>query len=102
MYWFTWPSPAFGGLLGACHGIELPFVFGNLHQPGVEVFTGSSPDRAELADVMQRAWLAMARRGDPGWVPYDLEERPTMRFDLPSGVVSDPEANVRLLWDSVG
>jgi hypothetical protein len=44
----------------------------------------------------------MARRGDPGWVPYDLEERPTMRFDLPSGVVSDPEANLRLLWDSVG
>jgi hypothetical protein len=31
-YEFAWRSAAFGGALGACHGVELPFVFaaGNL------------------------------------------------------------------------
>ncbi len=26
MYEFAWPSPAFGGRLGAAHGLEIPFV----------------------------------------------------------------------------
>ena len=29
-YDFRWRSPACGGRLGACHGLELPFVFGTL------------------------------------------------------------------------
>jgi para-nitrobenzyl esterase len=102
MYWFTWASPAFGGLLGSCHGLELPFVFGNLDQPEVEVFTGGAPERAEIAEAMQRAWLGMARDRDPGWATYELEGRATMRFDLPSHVVSDPEAELRELWEAIG
>jgi carboxylesterase type B len=30
MYEFAWRSPAFGGRLGACHGLEIPFVFDTL------------------------------------------------------------------------
>ena len=32
MYEFAWPSPVFGSRLGAFHGLEIPFVFGNLRK----------------------------------------------------------------------
>jgi carboxylesterase type B len=35
MYEFAWPSPVFGGRLGAFHGLEIPFVFGNLRAGSV-------------------------------------------------------------------
>ena len=75
---------------------------GTCTNPASRSSRAARPTAPSWPTSCSHAWLAMARRGDPGWVPYDLEERPTMRFDLPSGVVSDPEANLRLLWDSVG
>jgi carboxylesterase type B len=30
MYEFAWRSPQFNGLLGACHGLEIAFVFDTL------------------------------------------------------------------------
>jgi para-nitrobenzyl esterase len=30
MYEFAWRTPQFNGLLGACHGLEIPFVFDTL------------------------------------------------------------------------
>ncbi|WP_243787682.1 carboxylesterase/lipase family protein [Saccharopolyspora gloriosae] len=64
---FTWRSPRFGGRLGACHGLELPFVFHNLHvATGPHGLLGESPD-AELADTLHRAWVSFAATGDPGW-----------------------------------
>jgi len=101
MYWFTWPSPAFGGLLGACHGIELPFVFDNLDQPGAALLTGDAPERQSLADDMQSAWLAMARSGAPGWPAYEPTRRTTMRFDIPSATVDDPEPELRRCWEAM-
>ena len=101
MYLFTWPSPTFGGLLGACHGIELPFVFHNLAQPGVELLTGTGAERGPLADAVQAAWLRFARDGHPGWAGYDLADRLTMRFDTECGVVADPEADLRKVWSQL-
>ena len=45
MYVFTWPSPA-AGVLGACHAIELPFVFGTLDAPNMAGFSAGG-SRAE-------------------------------------------------------
>jgi para-nitrobenzyl esterase len=98
MYWFTWPSPTFGGLLGACHGIELPFVFHNLDQPGVAMLTGTGAERVPLAGAVQAAWLHLARHGDPGWAPYNQRHRPTMQFDTECRVVDDPEGDLRRVW----
>ena len=42
-YFFSYPSPALGGALGACHALELPFVFGNLDAPQQERFAGKVP-----------------------------------------------------------
>ena len=29
-YELTWPAPGMGGGFGACHGLDVPLVFGNL------------------------------------------------------------------------
>jgi para-nitrobenzyl esterase len=69
-YDFTWRSPACGGRLGACHGVELPFVFGTLTAAtGPSGLLGSvdTPPPQALADRVRDAWVGFARDGDPGW-----------------------------------
>ena len=61
-YLFTWKSPAMGGILEACHGLEIGFVFGTF-EPG---FGGSGPAAERLSRNMQEAWTAFARTGNPG------------------------------------
>src|SRR5256886_11568751 len=63
MYEFGWRSPMFDGRLGACHALELGFVFDNLEHTGPML--GDHPPQP-LADEMHRAWVDFARRGDPG------------------------------------
>ncbi len=65
VYLFDWESPAFGGILGSCHALELPFVFGAVHLPVVQVFSGGGTPVETLSAQMQRAWLAFAAAGDP-------------------------------------
>ncbi len=102
VYWFTWASPIMGGWLGSFHALEIPFVFDNLGQPNVEVMTGGE-DVQVLADAMSDAWLAFARGGDPGWPRYDpTGDRATMRFDLPSEVLTDPDRALRQAWELIG
>ena len=98
MYRFAWESPAFGGILRSTHAIELPFVFDNLDR-NTEGVTGNGPERQGIADTMHRAWISFARTGDPGWPTYDTDRRATMRFDVESGVVDDPERDQRRAWD---
>ena len=103
-YLFTWQSPALDGRLGACHALEIPFVFDNVHQPGVELLTGSGDDRAPLAKIMNAAWAAFARSGVPdhpgmpAWPVYDPARRPTMVFDNTVEVVEDPLGSDRKAW----
>jgi carboxylesterase type B len=97
MYEFAWRSPQFNGLLGACHGLEIPFVFDTLGNR-TESLLGTDPPQ-QLADKMHAAWIAFATSGDPGWPKYDLKRRATMRFDTTSEVVDDPRSAVRALWE---
>lgn len=56
MFEFEWRSPAFGGGLGASHGMELPFVFDTLASTtGPEGLTGEVAPQA-LADHVHRVW----------------------------------------------
>jgi para-nitrobenzyl esterase len=96
MYEFAWQSPQFGGRLGACHGLEIPFAFDTLGED-TEPLLGTDPPQ-QLADEMHSAWVAFARTGDCGWPKYDLGRRATMRFDATSGVVDDPRPAARALW----
>ncbi|MBV9920425.1 MAG: carboxylesterase/lipase family protein, partial [Pseudonocardia sp.] len=66
-YDFAWRSPSLGGRLGACHGVELPFVFDTLAAAsGPGALVGEDPPQT-LADRMRDAWVAFASSGDPGW-----------------------------------
>ena len=81
-YDFAWRSSAYGGRLGACHGLELPFVFGTLSAAtgGPEAMLGEAPPQA-LADRMGLAWTEFARTGDPGWPAYRADSPQTARID---------------------
>jgi para-nitrobenzyl esterase len=100
MYEFAWPSPQFGGRLGACHALELAFVFDTLGSEGVEPLAGPSAPQ-DLADAMHAAWVAFVRTGDPGWPEYDVAARPVQAFGELTGVVPDPRAEQRALWEGV-
>ncbi|MEV5550704.1 carboxylesterase family protein [Streptomyces sp. NPDC052309] len=101
LYEFSWRSPQFDGALGACHALELPFVFDRLHDPSYAPMLGANPPQA-LADAMHGAWVAFAKTGNPGWEPYDTTTRTTMTFTTPAATpVSDPRTQERLLWDGV-
>jgi para-nitrobenzyl esterase len=79
MYLFGWRSPARGGVSGACHALDLPFVFGNLDAPGMAAFAGEGAEAQALAQAMMDAWVAFAR-GDPPWPCYDTARRATFEF----------------------
>jgi para-nitrobenzyl esterase len=106
VYLFEWESPAFGGILGSSHALELPFVFGVVHVPAVQLFTGGGGEVETLANRMQQAWLAFARNGDPahvalegGWPAWDPRKRSTMVFGRRTGAVDGPR-NVELaVWE---
>jgi len=100
MYEFAWRSPGFGGKLGACHGLEIPFVFDTLDKEGFEVLLGDDAPQ-QLADAMHAAWVAFAKVGDPGWQRFDLSRRVTMRFDRRQELVDDPRSEERRLWEGL-
>lgn len=102
-YLFTWESPAMGGMLGACHGLEIGFVFGNYD----ENFCGSGPQADRLARCIQDAWLAFAHTGDPscesiGQWPVYGSERMTMILDKNCHVESAPYDEERQAWEQTG
>lgn len=100
MYEFAWRSPQFDGRLGACHGLEIPFVFDTLDIGELETLLGDNPPQ-QIADAMHATWVRFATSGDPGWSQYDLNHRSTMRFDIDSHVVSDPHGAERALWEGL-
>ncbi|GHJ45585.1 carboxylic ester hydrolase [Catellatospora sp. TT07R-123] len=95
LYEFAWQSPV--EQLGACHALEIGFVFDTLASSDGKALAGDAPPQA-LADTMHRAWVAFAATGDPGWPAWD-PTRPVMRFDAPtSAVVHAPRAAELAAW----
>jgi para-nitrobenzyl esterase len=106
MYRFRWGTPVYGGALGSCHALEIPFVFNNLDRGGVELLVGADAP-AELARSMHDAWWHFARTGDPNhaglpaWAAYDRTARTTMELDVTSVAVDDPDGAERRAWDEL-
>ncbi len=104
MYRFSWRTPVLDGALGACHVLDVPFVFETLDR--MPNFVGPSPPRA-LAAAIHGAWIRFARDGDPNgaglpdWPTYDAASRVVMNFDDVIGPVRDPARETRLIWDEL-
>lgn len=100
-YLFTWKSTVLDGVLGACHTLEIGFVFGNYDAS----FCGTGPDADALSMKMQDAWFAFARTGNPGceslgnWEPY-CDTRTTMMLDKECGLEDAPYEEERAVWDT--
>ena len=100
VYELTWPAPGMGGILGACHGLDVPLVFGNLDRGQTSALIGEAPSPAarSVSDSMIAAWASFAADGDPGWPAYDKEHRLVQVFDERPAVRPYPEEASRLLW----
>ncbi|MXM63836.1 carboxylesterase family protein [Streptomyces sp. HUCO-GS316] len=68
VYEFAWPSNLPD--LGACHALELGFVFDTGDVPESARLAGEGAPQ-ELADAMHGAWVRFAVDGDPGWRRWD-------------------------------
>ena len=81
LYEFGWRSPACGGELGACHALELPFVFNTLPTcTGTTGIAGLDPPRA-LAQRTHRIWADFVIDGHLPWAPYEDATRQCMSLE---------------------
>ncbi|MFZ4719218.1 MAG: carboxylesterase/lipase family protein [Ilumatobacteraceae bacterium] len=97
MYWFTWASPAFGGVLGAAHALDIPFAFDNLHQPGISMLLGEGVERQGIATRFADEISSFSTKGAPSWQPFDTTDRATLRIDETVELLHDPESALRTL-----
>jgi para-nitrobenzyl esterase len=84
-------------MIGAAHGMEIPFVFGHfdLGKAGNVMFNDANqPGRLPLSNAMMSYWAAFARDGAPGrgtdgslpeWKPWDGGGAKFMVFDTAAG-----------------
>jgi para-nitrobenzyl esterase len=97
VYELTWPAPGMGGVLGACHGLDVPLVFGTLTAGRPAMLIGEpGPEAEALSAQMRRAWVAFATTGDPGWPTF--EAGATKVFDVEPRVTDYPERFSRQVW----
>ncbi len=106
-YLFEWTPPLVGSRLGACHGLDLPFVFGTLGHPLLRPVAGFTRGAYRLSRRMQQAWIGFARtaspaHGDlPAWPAYTLERRSTMALGREDTLRDDPHERARGFWGEV-
>jgi para-nitrobenzyl esterase len=98
MYWFTWPTPAFGGVVGCCHALDIPFAFDNLGAEGVLMMTGDGAERVGIADRFASEIVAFATHGHPSWSQFNVNDRPTLVIDTQTQLAHDPEPEIRSLY----
>lgn len=70
---FTWEIEAFGVPLGACHVVDVPFVFGLVDTPVGQLFTGGGAQAQALSGRVRDVWGAFARGEEPDWPEWHVE-----------------------------
>ena len=107
LYRFDWATPMLHVLgIGAAHGTELPYAFGNLDGGPKDITfrLGGRRRGAALSQRMRARWTAFAVAGDPtgdatpGWPAYEPESRATLVIDAKDEVVDDLDAELRRAW----
>jgi carboxylesterase type B len=104
VYQFNWESPVADGQLGALHALDVPFVLNNLKIS--EPIIGDIASAQPLATKISEAFVSFARTGTPTsaslplWTEYNEKTRETMVFDVTSKMISDPDGELRKIWDT--
>ncbi len=97
LYELTWPAPGMGGTFGACHGLDVPLVFGNLTAGQPAMLIGDpTPEAQAMSRQLRDAWVAFATTGEPGWPAYDSGA--TRLFDVEPTVGPYPEQVSADIW----
>ena len=76
---YHWTYPGSDETVGACHAIELSYIFNNLHET---IYTGNKVNEV-LANTAQDMWINFARTGNPStdeieWEAYNSDTKITM------------------------
>ncbi|WIM92521.1 carboxylesterase family protein [Actinoplanes oblitus] len=76
LYELSWPAPGMGGVLGACHGLDVPLVFGNLTSGQPALLLGDRGGRRgdggdRRGDESERSVDGIAEPGDDTARPVD-------------------------------
>jgi para-nitrobenzyl esterase len=100
MYRFDWPRPQANHGLGACHAVEIPYVFDTVTRAELGPLVGDSPAQG-VADRAHRAWVDFITHGEPGWAPYDTVSRTTALLAEELSPVDDPAGDERALWEGI-
>lgn len=85
VYLFKWKSDVSNGALAACHGMELPFMFGNVRLQ--REMTGGTKEAYRLEDKVSSAWISFIRTGNPNtsrlpkWEAFTEADGATMILD---------------------
>jgi len=101
-YLFCWKSKTAERTLGACHALEIGFVFGN-HNPA---FGTGGPEADKLSRRMQDAWINFARNGNPScdslgeWPQYG-HDRLSMILDRHCYLEKAPYEEEREIWETI-
>ena len=91
-YEFGWATPVGG--LGACHALELMFVFDSI-TTGMAI---AGPPRSSSPTRCTRPGSASAERETRAGGPGPRSEQAVMTFDVPSTLVDAPRADELALW----
>ncbi|MDJ0109026.1 carboxylesterase family protein, partial [Rhodococcus erythropolis] len=114
LYRFDYAPPMLKALkIGATHGTELAYVFGNINHGARDITykLGGLSAARHVSERMQARWLDFARAAgdygtgadrelgaDPGWPTYDTDTRSTLLIDKHDAVVADLDCEIREAW----
>lgn len=101
-YMYYWVKESGDSRLGACHSVELAYLFA--HPDDTDVTAGEYNEA--LAKATRDAMFNFARTGDPStsalaWPAYDATARATMVFSDASSVENDPLSARRELFTPI-
>jgi para-nitrobenzyl esterase len=110
-YLFGFESPLYKNILGACHTIDLPFIFGTYDHsnPNTEIMVGRNniEELETFSNLIMDTWISFAKTGDPNhsglpkWPKYDLNNRATMILKQDPEIVNAPMDEERFAWENI-
>ena len=82
VYLYYWTYPSSIPFYGACHSVELPYIFNNLKAGNL---IGDKHINYKLAEISQNMWTNFAKNGNPStnnyiWKKYDSKNKYYMNF----------------------